>query len=94
MKEIESHYPGQLDVDVLKNAHHNGCAGDSAYKLFTAKYVVFTTRKDYLPSNSCINTMKKYGMTNYYIAAEGFSENILFTSDGSNIKVYDHYNMP
>ena len=93
MKQINEKFPGQLKVDVLKNPHHNGCSGESAYSLIGAKYVVFTTRKDYLPSNSCINGMKKTGMTNYYIAADGFSENILFTSDGHNLKVYDHYNV-
>ena len=93
MKAINERFPGQLKVDVLKNAHHNGCLGGTGYSLIGAKYVVFTTRKDYLPSNSCINTIKNSGMTKYYIAADGYSENILFTSDGHELKVYDHYNV-
>lgn len=92
VKKINSAYPGMLNVDVLKNAHHNGCAGDSVYQLYNAEYVVFTTRYDYLPSSGCINTIKKYGAKNYYIVAKGYSESVLFTSDGTTIKAYDHYN--
>ena len=92
IKKINENYPGLLNVDVLKNAHHNGCTSDSIYQMYNAEYVVFTTRHDYLPSNACINTIKKYGAKNYYIVANGHSESVLFTSDGTNIKVYDHYN--
>ena len=91
MKEINQKYPGSLNVDVLKNAHHNGCASDSSYQMFNAEYVVFTTRHDYLPSSSCINTIKKHGAKYYFIAADNQSGNVLITSDGSNIKAYPHY---
>ena len=92
IKKINSTYPGMLNVDVLKNAHHNGCTSDSIYQMYNAEHVVFTTRNDYLPSNSCINTIKKYGAKYYYIVANGYSESVLFTSDGTNIKAYEHYN--
>lgn len=91
IKKINESYPGMLNVDVLKNAHHNGCTSNSTYQLYNAEYVVFPTRNDYLPSNSCINTLKKYGTKNYYIVASGHSGNVLFTSDGNNINVYEHY---
>ena len=92
VKDINNKYPGMLNVDVLKNAHHNGCASESVYQLYNAEYVVFTTRHDYLPSASCINTIKKYGAKYYFIVANGYSESVLFTSDGKKINVYEHYN--
>lgn len=87
MNAIEKQYPGLLNVDVLKNPHHNGCLGGSSYQKINAKYVAFTTRKDYLPNNSCINRIKQYGATNYYIIADGLAGNVVFTSDGSNLSV-------
>ena len=80
------------NVDVLKNAHHNGCTSDSIYQMYNAEYVVFTTRHDYLPSTACINKIKQYGAKYYYIVANGYSESVLFTSDGTNLKAYEHYN--
>ena len=87
MNAIEKQYPGLLNVDVLKNPHHNECLGGSSYQKINAKYVAFTTRKDYLPNNSCINRIKQYGATNYYIIADGLAGNVVFTSDGSNLSV-------
>ena len=92
VKKVNEKYPGMLNVDVLKNAHHNGCTSNSAYQMYNAEYVVFTTKSTHLPSSSCINTLKKYGAKNYYIVANGKSGNVLFTSDGTNIKAYEHYN--
>ena len=91
-KDSDKQFPGMLNVDVLKNGHHNGCNSDSSYKLFNAEYVVFLTRKDALPSNSCINKIKKYGAKYFYVVATGQSDSVLITSDGTNIKAYDHYN--
>ena len=89
-KDTEANYPGMLNVDVLKNPHHNGCNSDNSYKLFNAEYVVFTTKKDSLPSNSCINKIKKYGAKYFFVVATGQSDNVIITSDGTNIKAYDH----
>ena len=91
-KETESSFPGMLHVDVLKNAHHNGMLNESSYKLASAEYVVFTTDSNHLPSSSCINRIKKFGAKYYYIVANGNSGNVLFTSDGSQIKVMSNYN--
>ena len=90
MNAINNNYPNMLNVDVLKNAHHNSCIGESSYQKINAEYVVFTTRKDYLPDNSCINRIKKYGAKYYYIVADGYSGNVIFTSNGSQIGVQDH----
>ena len=89
-EQINKAYPGSLNVDVYKNAHHNGC-NSKAYQLCSPEYVVFTTRHDYLPSSSCINTLKKYGAKYYFIAADGQSGNILVTSDGTKLNAYPHY---
>ena len=89
-KETEANYPGMLNVDVLKNPHHNGCSSDNSYKLFNAEYVVFTTKNNSLPSNSCVNKIKKYGAKYFFTVATGQSGNVLITSDGTNIKAYDH----
>ena len=90
IKATESKYPGMLNVDVLKNAHHNGCSSDSYYQLVNAEYVVFLTKDGYLPANSCINKIKKFGARYFYVVTSGQSENVLITSDGKNIKAYDH----
>ena len=89
-KETEANYPGMLNVDVLKNPHHNGCSSDNSYKLFNAEYVVFTTKNNSLPSNSCINKIKKFGAKYFFVVATGQSDNVVITSDGTNIKAYDH----
>ena len=91
MKAINDKYPGMLNVDVLKNPHHNGCNSSSVYQMVNAEYIVFLTRYDYLPTSSCINTMKKYGAKSYFIVANGKSGNVLFTSDGTKINAYEHY---
>ena len=91
-KDTESKYPGMLNVDVLKNAHHNGMNSESSYKLASAEYVVFLTRNDYLPSSSCINRIKKFGAKYYYVVADGQSGNVVFTSNGSKINVAANYN--
>ena len=90
MNRINSVSPGSLNVDVLKNPHHNSC-NNSIYKLTNAEYIVFTTRYDYAPSSSCVNGIKKYGAKQYFVAADNYDGNVLFTSDGTNIKVYPHY---
>ena len=89
--EIEKQYPGSLNVDVYKNAHHNSCPSGSTLQKVNAEYIVFTTRKDYLPSASCVNGLKKYGAKYYFIAADGQSGNILITSDGTKLNAYPHY---
>ena len=91
-KESDSRFPGMLNVNVLKNAHHNGMNSESAYRLASAEYVVFLTDSDHLPSSSCINRIKKFGAKNYYIAANGQSGNIVFTSNGSQINATSNYN--
>ena len=89
--EIEKRYPGALNVDVYKNAHHNSCPSGSTLQKVNAEYVIFTTRHDYLPSASCVNGLKKYGVKYYFIAADKQSGNILVTSDGTKLNAYPHY---
>ena len=89
--KINEAYPGKLKVDVLKNPHHNGDFR-SGYKLVGAEYVVFTTKKDSLPSNTCINNIKSAGAKSYYIVASGKSGNVVISSDGENINVKSNYN--
>lgn len=89
--KINKAYPGKLNVDVLKNPHHNSNFS-SSYQLVTPEYVVFTTAKGYMPSSSCINDIKKAGAKNYYIVADGKSGNVVFSSDGQTINVKSNYN--
>lgn len=91
-KATESAFPGKLNVTVLKNAHHNGMNNESSYKLASAEYVVFLTDSKNLPSSSCINRIKKFGAKYYYVVADGKNGNVVFVSDGSNIKVTENYN--
>lgn len=91
-KASDKAFPGKLNVNVLKNAHHNGMNNESSYKLASAEYVVFLTDKKNLPSSSCINRIKKFGAKNYYVVADGQSENVVFTSNGNKIDVVSNYN--
>ena len=90
MNEINKAYPNLLNVDVLKNPHHNQCLAESSYKMINAEYVVFLTKSNYSPSNSCINRVKKFGAQQFFIAANNKNGNIVITSDGTTLSAKDN----
>lgn len=79
-------YPNKLNTDVYKNAHHNGTTSTSVLKAIAPKYVVFTTQDKYMPSSSYLSEIKKLG-AQYFIVTNNHDQNVLITSDGTNLKV-------
>ena len=91
-KAIESKFPGKLNVNVLKNAHHNGNDGSSSYSLIKPEYVVFLTKDSDLPDSSLISTIKNNGCKQYYIVTNSKDGNVVFSTDGNTIHVKNKYN--
>jgi len=84
-------YPNCIDVDVYKNSHHNATHNVDTLKKISPKYVVFTTRYDYLPSNSYLQSIKSVGATPY-IATSNRDGHVMIKSDGEKLTVYTNYN--
>ena len=84
-KNSSAKYPNLIDVDVLKNPHHNGNCSDSLYKAFSPKYVVFTTMDGYLPSSSLLSKLQNLGVSKSYIVANSKDGNVVMSSNGSTI---------
>lgn len=91
-KEIEEYYPGLVNVNVMKNAHHNGNDGSSTYKLIAPEYVVFLTDDEHLPSNSLLNTLSQNGCKKSFIVTNSKDGNVVFTSDGNSLNITTNYN--
>ncbi len=87
IKQSAAQFGNLMNVDVLKNPHHNGNCSDSVYKTFSPKYVVFTTKDGYLPSDALISKIKKNGASKHYIATNSKDGNVVFSSNGSTINV-------
>ena len=87
IKASASKYGDLMKVDVLKNPHHNGNCSDSVYKIFSPKYVVFTTKDGYLPSESLITKIKNAGVSKYYIVTNSKDGNVVFSTNGSTINI-------
>ena len=85
VKKSKEAYPSLIDVDVLKNPHHNGNCSDSLYKAFSPKYVVFTTMDGYLPTSNLLNKLKNLGVSKSYIVAESKDGNVVFSTNGTTM---------
>lgn len=84
-KNAAAQFPNLIDVDVLKNPHHNGNCSDSLYKAYNPKYVVFTTMDGYLPSSSLLSKLQKLGVSKTYIATNSKDGNVVMSSNGTTI---------
>ncbi len=85
-------YPGQLNVDVYKNSHHNSSLGQSVLSLISPKCVIFTTKDGYLPKSSYLKLITK-NKAKYYIVTTKKDKNVLVTSDGKKLAVKTRYNV-
>ena len=84
-KNAAAQFPNLMKVDVLKNPHHNGNCSESLYKVYSPKYVVFTTMDGYLPSSSLLSKLQKLGVSKTYMATNSKDGNVVMSSNGTTI---------
>ena len=80
-----------IDVDVLKVAHHGSAYSTSSefLKKVTPKYAIISVSKENSyghPSTSTLRRLKKYTKNIYLTSKSG---TILLTSDGKKINIYN-----
>lgn len=84
-KNASAQFSNLMKVDVLKNPHHNGNCSESLYKVYSPKYVVFTTMDGYLPSSSLLSKLQKLGVSKTYMATNSKDGNVVMSSNGTTI---------
>ena len=80
----------KLDVDLLKYPHHgNANLPDKFLQTIKPEYTIVPNYKaSHFPSSTNINKFKQYNV-NMYRQSDSKTGNILITSDGTNIKIYN-----
>lgn len=86
LRSVAKAYPGMLDVDVLKNPHHNGQHDDDVISLISPKYVVFCTDNDSQPTSKYKRALRKQG-AELYITGSKNQGHVGMVTDGHEIEV-------
>ena len=86
LRAANREYPGSIDVDVLKNPHHNGAHDDGVVKLIKPKITVFCTDNDHIPVNSYQRSLKRAGSELYFTGSDHHG-NVAVVSDGVHLEV-------
>ena len=93
INNIEKHADNlgiKLDVDLLKYPHHgNANLPDKFLQTIKPEYTIVPNYKaSHFPSSSNINKLKQFNI-NMYRQSDSKTGNILVTSDGNNINIYN-----
>ena len=86
LRSVGKAYPGMLDVDVLKNPHHNGQHADDVIGLISPKYVVFCTDNDSQPISKYKRALRKQG-AELYITGSKNQGHVGLVTDGHDMEV-------
>ena len=84
LKDTKKVYGDDLNVTVLKNAHHYSPMNESILKTIKPKYVVFTTYYKYLPETTYLKKLKKLGAKTF-ITTKNKDGTVIATSDGDTL---------
>ena len=61
LRSANKHFPGEIDVDVFKNPHHNGKHSEDVVKLIKPKLTVFCTSNERKPNRKYQALLRSYG---------------------------------
>ena len=86
LREVALRFPGMLNVDVLKNPHHNGAHDEDILRLIAPQMVVFCTDDENLPKESYIQLLNDLGVRSF-LTGKGLNGNVVLLSDGESIEV-------
>lgn len=92
LRRANSRYPGGLDVDVLKNPHHNGPHNRDVVRMISPAITVFCTDNSHLPGSGYRSLLRSQGSA-YYITGSNNDGNVAVVSDGESLEVRCGYPM-
>ena len=90
LRSVNKKYPGELDVDVLKNPHHNGAHEADVIRAISPKITIFCTDNENYPLKTYRRALKDQGSEVYMTGSENCG-NILVRSDGMTLEVVSGY---
>ena len=86
LRAVNKQYPGMLDVDVLKNPHHNGAHDEDVIDMITPAITVFCTDNDHQPTKKYQSLLASKG-SKVYITGSASQGNIAIVTDGQKLEV-------
>ena len=86
LREVDKEYPGRLNVDVLKNPHHNAAHNEDVIDLINPKYVVFCTDDQNQPKQSYLEMLRSRGIRSL-LTGSANQGSIALLSDEEHIEV-------
>lgn len=92
LRAVNKQYPGQLDVDVLKNPHHNGAHDEDIIDMITPAITVFCTDNDHQPTKKYQSLLASKG-SKVYLTGSANQGNIAIVTDGSRLEVRCGYSV-
>ena len=92
LRRAERRYPGGLDVDVLKNPHHNGSHAREVISMISPVITVFCTENASLPGGAYRSQLNSQGSA-YFITGSNNDGNVAVVSDGESLEVRCGYPM-
>ena len=92
LRDVNAAYPGLLDVDVLKNPHHNGAHREDVLDMITPEITVFCTENDSQPTKAYQSQLAQRGSA-VYITGSANQGHVAVVTDGRRMEVRCGYSI-
>ena len=92
LREVNKRFPGQLNVDVFKNPHHNGAHDEDVIDMVKPAITVFCTDNGHQPTKAYQSLLMSKG-SRIYITGTQNQGNVAVVTDGKNLEVRCGYSI-
>lgn len=92
LREVNSQFPGKLNVDVLKNPHHNGAHDEDVIDMIQPAITVFCTDNQYQPTKKYQSLLAAKG-SRVYITGSDNQGNVAIVTDGNRLEMRCGYSV-
>ena len=92
LRAVNQQFPGRLDVDVLKNPHHNGAHDEDVIDMISPAITVFCTDNQFQPTKKYQSLLTSKG-SRVYITGSRNQGNVAIVSDGPKLEVRCGYSV-
>lgn len=92
LRDVNKQFPGKLNVDVLKNPHHNGAHDEDVIDMISPAITVFCTDNDHQPTKKYQSLLASKG-SRIYITGTQNQGNIAIVTDGQKLEVRCGYSV-
>ena len=92
LRAVNKQFPGKLNVDVLKNPHHNGAHDEDVVDMIRPAITVFCTEDAFQPTQKYQNLLRSKDSRVYITGSEN-QGNIAIVTDGNKLELRCGYSV-